>query len=177
MDVDELIKEPNSYEQQILETQEIFEALVTQEPKIFEEEIVTLHYADYNISSKNLLIEKVNMKNKKMYKKWKLDIDFNGVAPSKIVQFYETTREALKEFVGNIEKENLILKEKIKKLEVSLIPRPFFIGPLNMVQQALTLEDIPERNNKWKGSSSLLLEIRKYVEDRIQKIIDLIKEI
>jgi hypothetical protein len=79
-----------------------------------------------------MLIEKVNMKNKKMSEKWKSKIDFNGVAPSKIVQFHEATGEALKESVSNIEKENLILKEKIKELEATLIPRPLFVEPLNI---------------------------------------------
>jgi hypothetical protein len=81
MDVDELIEEPSWSEKRLLETQEIIEALVTQEPKIFEEESVTLHHTAYNRSSKKLLIEKVNTKNKKVSEKWKSTIDFNGVAP------------------------------------------------------------------------------------------------
>jgi hypothetical protein len=44
-----------------------------------------------------------------------------------------------------------------------------FTEPLNTAQPTLTLEDIPERSNEWKGSSSLLQEIRKYVGDEIQK--------
>jgi hypothetical protein len=62
----------------------------------------------------------------------------------------------MKESVSNIEKENLELKEKIKKLETTLIPRPLFVEPLNTVQPTLTLEDISKISNKWKGSSSLL---------------------
>jgi hypothetical protein len=109
MDVDEIIKEPNWSEQRLLETQEITKALVTQEPKIFEEEFVTLIHVTYNRNSKIILMDKVNMKNKKVSEKWKLEIDFHGVAPSKSVQFHEATREALKEFVYDIEKEKLIL--------------------------------------------------------------------
>jgi hypothetical protein len=52
-----------------------------------------------------------------------------------------------------------------------------FVEPLNTIQPTLTLEDILESNNKWKGSSSLLQAIRKYVGDEIQKRIDLIQEI
>lgn len=48
MDVDELIEEPNWSKQRLLETREIDESLVTQEPKIFEEEFVTLQAAAYN---------------------------------------------------------------------------------------------------------------------------------
>jgi hypothetical protein len=40
-----------------------------------------------------------------------------------------------------------------------------------------TIEDIVEINNKLKGSSSLLLAVREYVGDGIQKRIDLIQEI
>ena len=39
------------------------------------------------------------------------------------------------------------------------------------------LEDTPERNTKYKGSSILLQFIRKYVGDSIQKRIDIIQEI
>jgi hypothetical protein len=45
-----------------LETQEIFESIVAQEPKIFEEESVTLYHTTYNRNSKKLLSEKVNKK-------------------------------------------------------------------------------------------------------------------
>jgi len=115
------------------------------------------------------------MKSKKIFENWKLEIDFHGAAPSKIVQFHEETREALKEFVGNIEKENLILKEKIKELEETLIPIPLFDKPLNMVQPTVTLEYILESGSKWKCSTSMLLVVRKYVGDEIQKRIYLIQ--
>jgi hypothetical protein len=52
-----------------------------------------------------------------------------------------------------------------------------FVEPLTTIQPTLTLEDVPESNSKLKGSSSLLLAVRKYVGDGIQKRIDLIQEI
>jgi hypothetical protein len=39
----------------------------------------------YNRNSKKKLIEKVNLKNRKVFEKWKLEFDFHGVAPSKIM--------------------------------------------------------------------------------------------
>jgi hypothetical protein len=81
MDVDEVIEEPNCSEKILLETREIVEALVTQELEIFEEEFFTLHHVAYLKNSKKLLIEKVNMKNKKVSEKWKSKIDFQGGAP------------------------------------------------------------------------------------------------
>jgi uncharacterized coiled-coil DUF342 family protein len=52
-----------------------------------------------------------------------------------------------------------------------------FPEPLNTIQQTITLEYIPESINKCKGSSSLLQTTRKYIGDKIHKIIDLIQEI
>jgi hypothetical protein len=52
-----------------------------------------------------------------------------------------------------------------------------FTNPLTTIQPTLTLEDVLENKNKLKGSSILLLVVRKYVGDGIQKIIDLIQEI
>jgi len=57
------------------------------------------------------------------------------------------------------------------------MPIPLFPKPLNTTRPTLVLEDILESNNKCKGSSSLLQAIRKYVEDAIHKMIDLIQEI
>jgi hypothetical protein len=88
MDVDDLIEEPNWSAQRLLETKEIVEALITQEPKNFEEESITLHHVAYNRESKKLLLEKLNTRNKNSSEKWKSSIDFDGVAPSKIAQFH-----------------------------------------------------------------------------------------
>jgi hypothetical protein len=60
-------------------TREIVEALITQEPEIFEEESFTLHHVAYNRESKKILLEKVNTKNKKSLERWKSSIGFDGV--------------------------------------------------------------------------------------------------
>jgi hypothetical protein len=57
------------------------EAMITQEPEIFEEEYVTLHHTTYNHESKHLLLEKFNTKNKRSSERWKYSTDFDGVAP------------------------------------------------------------------------------------------------
>jgi hypothetical protein len=62
-------------------------------------------------------------------------------------------------------------------LEKALIPKPLFVEPIIVVQPIHTLEDVPERSSKWRGSSSLLLAMRKYVGDGIQNRIALILEI
>jgi hypothetical protein len=117
------------------------------------------------------------MKNKKVFEKWKSQIDFQGVAPLKIMQFHEANRKALKQSIFYIDKENSFLKERIKELEKALIPKPLFVEPLNAIQPILTLRDVPKRSSKLRDSSSLLLVVRKYVEDGIHKIIYLTLEV
>jgi hypothetical protein len=46
--------------------------LASQEPEVFEEESVTLHHVTYNKNSKKLLIEKVNLRNKKVSEKMEI---------------------------------------------------------------------------------------------------------
>ena len=96
MDMDKLIEEPDWTTQKLLDTREIVDDIMTQDPEIFEEEFPTLHHATYNRETKNLLLEKVNTKNKKSSKQWKSSIDLDGVAPSKIADFHGATRDALK---------------------------------------------------------------------------------
>jgi hypothetical protein len=62
-------------------------------------------------------------------------------------------------------------------LEKDLIPKPLFVEPLTAIQPTLTLKDVPKSSSKLRGSSSLLLVVRKYVGDDIQKRIYLILEI
>jgi hypothetical protein len=61
-----------------------------------------------------LLLEKFNTRNKKSSEKWKSSIDFDGVATSKIAQFQDATKEALKQFVDTMERGNSEFKQKIK---------------------------------------------------------------
>jgi hypothetical protein len=92
------------------------------------------------------------------------------------MQFHDGTREALKDSIFDIEKENLFLKERIKELEKYLIPKPLFVGHFNAIQLVLSLEYVPETHSRLKGSSRSLMIIRKYIGDGIKKIIDLILE-
>jgi hypothetical protein len=67
------------------------------------------------------------------------------------------------------------MKQRIKELEVALIPGQLFPEPLNSIQPILVLENVPESSSKYKDSSRLLQAIRKYVGDSIQKRIDIIQ--
>jgi len=68
----------------------------------------------------------------------------------------------------------LILKERIKELEKCFLPKPVFINPIIVIQPMCSLEDVQETSSGLKGSSSLLVAIRKYIGDNIKKRIALI---
>jgi hypothetical protein len=93
------------------------------------------------------------------------------------MEFHEATSEALKYSIDEIEKENLILKEKVKELEKYFLPRPLFVEPITTIQPLCSLEDVPETSSRLKGSSSLLMVVRKYIGDNIKRRIALILEI
>jgi hypothetical protein len=59
---------------------------------MFEEESVTLHHTTFNKSSKKLLIEKFNFKNKIVAQKWNSGIDIQGIKHSKVMEFHESIR-------------------------------------------------------------------------------------
>jgi hypothetical protein len=87
MEVDAEEEDPDWATQRLLENREITQELACQEPIIFEEEFVTLHHAAYNKESKKLLIEKINLKNKKVVEKWNSEIDLHGVNPQRSCNF------------------------------------------------------------------------------------------
>jgi hypothetical protein len=150
--------------------------LDTQEPIIFEEDSLTLHHSTFNKNSIKLVIEKVNSKNNKIQEKWNSKFDFQGVPPYKVMEFHEATRENLKFSIGDIENENVFLKDRVRELENSLIPPPLFVSPIAAIQPLKTLEARLESSSILKGTSSFLAIIRRYVDDNIQKRMPLILE-
>jgi hypothetical protein len=58
-----------------------------------------------------------------------------------------------------------------------LVPTTLFQEPSISMQPILELEEVLESSTKYKGPSSLLQAIRKYVGDAIQKRVDVIQEI
>ena len=71
----------------------------------------------------------------------------------------------------------MILKVIVKELEEALLPRPLFVEPIATIQPLWSLEDVPETSSRMKGSSSLLMDITKYIGDNIKRRIALILEI
>jgi hypothetical protein len=103
MEVDVEVEDPDWVEKILLENRAITKEFSFQEPLVFEEEYVTFHHTTFNKESKNSLIEKINLKNKKVVEKWNSEIDLQGVTPSKVMQFHEATGEALKSSIDEIE--------------------------------------------------------------------------
>jgi len=126
MNMDDIIEEPVWSVQRLLETREIVDDIMTQDPDIFEEEFVTLHHAAYNHEIKKLFLEKVNTKNNKSFERWKYSIDLDGVAPYKLVDFHGAIGYALRQSIDKMKREILELKKREKELEVALVPNHSF---------------------------------------------------
>jgi len=62
--------------------------------------------------------------------------------PFKFMEFHESTMEALKYSIDEIEKENLILKERVKELENDVLPRLLFDNPIVIIRPLRNIEDI-----------------------------------
>ena len=73
----------------------------------------------------------------------------------------------LNDSIDCLEAKNEKLKEKIKELEIALMPLPILAGPLTMFKP--TTPGI-----KLMGSSSFLTAVRSYVEKNIKKRMSLI---
>jgi hypothetical protein len=59
------------------------------------------------------------------------------------MKFHEVTREDLKFSNGDIENENAIRKDRVRELENSLMPPPFFSNPITTIKTLKNLEGRP----------------------------------
>jgi hypothetical protein len=133
MEVDEVNDVPTWVVVQIAESKLIAEELAQEGPTIFEEESVTLHHAKYDKQSRKLQIERVNLKDKRVTRKWSSEIEVKGLRPSRVLIFHQAMGEALAHSITEQELENTKLKKRIRELKVSLSPKPLFAEPLSMI--------------------------------------------
>jgi hypothetical protein len=112
-----------------------------------EEESFVFHSIVFYSKSKNLIIEKRDVKNKKG--KSRSEVNLRNKWPSKISQIHRETGDALDDSIGGLEAENAKLKERVKELEESLMPLPVLASPLAIIGPTTPTA-------KLKGSSSLL---------------------
>ena len=90
----------------------------------------TVQNAIFDRSSKKLILEKTHSKNKR---KFESEFDFKCVAPYRIARIHKATGDALEVLVDDMETKNMILKERIKELEYTLMSPPIFSTPVSMV--------------------------------------------
>jgi hypothetical protein len=130
-----------------------------------EEESFTFQSVVFYKESKRLIVERSDQRNKKG--KSRSEVDLKDMRPSQIYKVHRETGDALDDSINDMEAENVKLKERIRELENALMPLPILESPLSMVKPTTpTL--------KMKGSSSLLIIVRSYVEKNIKKRMSLI---
>ena len=93
-----------------------------------DEEYFSFQSVFFDNESKNLIIEKIDVNNKKG--KSCSEINLRNMRPSQISQIHQATEDALDNSIDNFEAENAKLKERIKELEGALIPLPMLASPL-----------------------------------------------
>jgi hypothetical protein len=133
-----------------------------------EEESLTFQSVVFNKESKKLIIEKSDMNNNKGKSHSKVDL--KDMWPSQISKIHKATEDALDDSIGGLEAENMKLKERIKEMEHALMPLPILSSPLSIVRPTTPTV-------KLKGSSSLLISTKSYVERNIKKRMELIRDL
>jgi hypothetical protein len=104
-------------------TMEIAEADI-----FYEDESFVFQSVVFDSQSKNLIIEKRDVTNKKG--KYRLEINLRNMQTSQISRLHRATAYALDDSIGGIEVENSRLNDRIKELEEALIPTLLFAIPL-----------------------------------------------
>jgi hypothetical protein len=123
-----------------------------------EEESFVFQSVIFYSESKNLIVEKRDVKNKKGKSRSKVNL--RNMRPSQISQIHPTTGDSLDDSIRGLEEENAKLKEKIKELEEALMPLPIPASHLAMIRLTTPAA-------KLKGSAILLRSARGYVEKNI----------
>jgi hypothetical protein len=118
----------------------------------------------------------IDSKNKKFQGRSSSEVDLKGLPPLKMAHIHEATSPVLKMLVGDMEYENSILKERIKELENTLIPPPIFASLIATDQPWRNYDGTQESSSKFKGTSSLLIVVRRYFGENIKKRMSLILE-
>jgi hypothetical protein len=75
-----------------------------------------------------------------------------------------------------MENENSNLKKELKNWRMSIIPPPIFSIPIAMIYPWRSSDRTPESSSILRGTSSLLVAIKRYVGENIKKIMSLVLE-
>lgn len=132
-----------------------------------EDESFVFQSVVFDNQSKNMVIEKRDVTNKKG--KYRTKINFRKMRPSQISLFHCVTGDALDDSIGGIEVENGRLKDRLNEFEEAFIASPKFANPL--------AKNVPTTiAAKMKVSSTLLASSRTLVDNNIKKIMQLVTE-
>jgi hypothetical protein len=89
--------------------------------------------------------------------------------PSRVIRFHQFTSDALDHSITEQELGDYKLKKQICALEYDLSPRPLFTEPLSMMTPDKFPEEISRSNSKVKKAAKLLMDIKKYAVENINK--------
>jgi hypothetical protein len=88
----------------------------------------------FDSQTKNLIIEKRDVRNKKGKSRSKINL--RNMQSSQISRLHQETEDDLDDSIGGSEAENAKLKDRIKELEEALIPIPLLANPLAITMSA-----------------------------------------
>jgi hypothetical protein len=157
----------NEEENMLQETQQIVLEVATQEEYFSEDESFTIHNAIFDRNSRKLVFEGTSHKNNKG--KLCSKYDLSKMPTYQIFKIHKVIGDALKISIDDLEANNAILKENVKELESTLMPPQNLASPLTIAKPGTP-------DLKLKGSSSLLMVVRKFVEENIKKRMPLIMD-
>jgi hypothetical protein len=121
----------------------------------------------FDSQSKSMVIEKRDVTNKKG--KYRIEIDFSQMTPSKICSLHQVTGDFLRDSIGGMETDYVNLKHRLNKFEQAFITTPEFASPLAKILPSTTA-------TKMKVFSTLLACSISLVEKKINKRMQLVIE-
>jgi hypothetical protein len=89
--------------------------------------------------------------------------------PSRVIRFHQSTSDALNHSITEQKLGDYKLKKQICALEYDPSPRPLFTEPLSMMTPDKFPEEISGSNSKVKKDAKLLMDIKKYAVENINK--------
>jgi hypothetical protein len=139
--------------------------LAREGPISFYDDSFTLHHANYQRDTRNILLKCVNIKGNQVTYMWGSKINIKNANPSYVMEIHRETSEALSHTMDGQGKENARLKQRINELEVVLIPRPLFSNPLSIVHPT---KDSLGQSHKFDKITYLLAGVYAFVTYNIK---------
>ena len=133
----------------------------------YEDESFVFQSVVFDSQSKNMVIEKRDVTNRKG--KSRTEIDFREMSSSQISSFHQVTNDILHDSIGGMETDHANLKHRLNEFEQAFIATPEFASPLAKIVPSTTA-------TKMKVSSTLLACSRALIEKNINKIMQLVTE-